>query len=343
MAELVEGLRIVSDPLSFCRGQSANDYKAIYFVKGEFSPEWDPIIAEKTRFNPLEWLPVPTSVCTAYLQFLYGPQEFGNDKFQRINIYTGPGPSLYFFRASLEAFKGIHDPGVIDSISSFLSAEDALNARPVARAFKKIGQEVVCSFFGLQFNPEPFADRPASIDRDVVGLKNEYDPFLRGIKNECAGHRLGTLYIVFDDGKSEHEEIHTSYNQLNFEMVAYEWPALNDLLTITNKLVFAQYFMNANAQVFMDQILSSNRGLQIVVETLILSWDILEPLQHRDRIFVDLALHPEPGPGSNRFAESLSNITAAKAELHPVSVSFEGEEFEWSDRVRGYIPKLLHE
>ena len=342
MAELVEELQFVSDHVAFCKSQSASDYKAIYFVNGEFSRGWDPLTAEKTRFNPLEWLPAPTSVCTAYLQFLYGAQDFGDDKFKRINIYRGQGPSLYFFRASLEAFKGIHDPGVIDSILSFLSPVEALKARPVAQAFKKIGQDAVCSSFLLRFTPKPFAYQPASVwQRDVVGLKNKYDPMLRGLKTECVDQRLDALYIEFDDGKSEYEEIYTSDNQSHFEMVANEWPALDDLLTITNTLVFVQYFANTNVLGFMDQVLSVNPDMQIVVETLILSWDIPEPLQHRDRIFVDLALHPEPGPGRNRFAESLSNITASTAELHPFSLSIEGEEYQWSNRAKDYVPKTF--
>jgi hypothetical protein len=340
MAALVEGLQFVSDPVAFCQSQNANHYRAIYFVKGEFSPEWDPLTAEKTRFNPLEWLPAPTSVCAAYLQFLYGQQEFGEDKFRRINIYTGPGPSLYFFRAVPESFGGIHDPGLRDHLLSFLSAKDAFKARTVTQAFKKFGHQEMCSSFVMHFTPQPVAAPPGYVSKhlDVAGLINKYDRILKGLKNECSDGHLRALYVDFDDGKTEMEEIHTSRNQMEFASEVGSWQALHDLLTITDTLVFVQYYMDTDTIVVLENLLSSNPGLQIVIQTLILAWDVLDPLQYRDRIFVDLALHPEPSPGMARFEESLQNIAAEEAELRPVSVSIEGEEYIWSNRAGGYVP-----
>lgn len=202
MAALVEELQLVRDPQTFCRDQSSANYDAIYFVKSQFHRGWNPLTAEKTKFNPLEG-PPQTSVCTAYLKFLYGTQpQF--DKLKHINIYTGPGPSLYFFRAAPEGFEGIHDTELMDYMTSFWPSEDALKARPVARAFKNVGHEAVCSSFTLNFTP-----------KEMAAFKNTYDPILKGLKNECT--RLEKLNVVFDDGTAKDEEMHTRSNQFDFE------------------------------------------------------------------------------------------------------------------------------
>jgi myosin heavy subunit len=97
MAQLAEKLQLVQDPVTFCGDQGAKDYHAIYFLNSEYHPQWS-LSADTKKFDP-KGAPA-TSVCTAYLQFLYG-NDLGQyrDKFKHINIYTGPDNTLYFFKA----------------------------------------------------------------------------------------------------------------------------------------------------------------------------------------------------------------------------------------------------
>jgi DNA repair exonuclease SbcCD ATPase subunit len=234
MAQL-EGkkLQLVQEPIAFCKGQHSQNYKAIYFVNSEYSPQWNPSPHDK-RFDPEESGEPPTSVCTEYLKFLDGNNlgQYSN-KFNHINIYRDSDATLYFFKAP-------------DEISRLKNATKELKtsnerlidvAQGIKRQNVKLSQDVA-----RLTRASSEAARLQPLESDQLREENErLNSKIRGLQKqlEIKDEQLERSRQEVTQTLSDHEE-RVKRDRAEHEQILEQIQNLNDKLTTRESEVEAQ-------------------------------------------------------------------------------------------------------
>ena len=134
-------MKAIYDPISFCRGQVASGYRAIYFIDSHFD-EWDPAQALPKPFQSTKSDREPErSVCTQYFELAFPGLQFVDRRPEMIDIRQD-GWDLYFFKARSPGLP-LLGREVNRLVMASMYPQHAAAARPVSQAFKDAAKDHV--------------------------------------------------------------------------------------------------------------------------------------------------------------------------------------------------------
>lgn len=134
-------MKAIYDPISFCRGQVASGFRAIYFIDGYFD-KWDPAQALPEPFQSTQSDREPErSVCTQYFELVFPGLTFVDRRPEMIDIRQD-GRDLFFFKARSPGLPDI-GPAVNKLVMASMYPQHAAAARPVSQAFKDVAKDHV--------------------------------------------------------------------------------------------------------------------------------------------------------------------------------------------------------